>query len=174
MSYYQTTVMTARYLLQKGGIRVALRYLNSRTPHRLTAVFRFEGGTLRNLHLIDRLDPQVERCPDLPVLESYCLYVRDSGCTFLTEDALQDTRVAGHPKQRLVQSYCGVPLYDAEELFGTICHFDYRSIPFSKEDVWVLEEIAPMLIRAIRDSEWIPDAGVFRGGGREQAENGAV
>lgn len=174
MSPFLATVTTVRHLLQNGGVRIALQYLNSRTPHRFTAVFRFEGGTLRNLHLIDRVDPQVERCPDLPVLESYCLYVRDTGCTFLTEDALQDRRVAGHPKQRLVQSYCGVPLYDGEELFGTICHFDYRSIPFSKEDVWVLEEIAPMLIRAIRDSEWIPDAGAFMGNGRDHMENGVV
>ncbi|MEK8089357.1 GAF domain-containing protein [Thermithiobacillus plumbiphilus] len=165
MSYYQTTVMTARHLLQNGGVRLALRYLNSRTPHRFTAIFRFEEGTLRNLHLIDRLDPKVERCPDLPVLESYCLFVRDSGCIFLTEDALHDTRVAGHPKQRVVQSYCGVPLFDGDDLFGTICHFDYRSIPFSKEDVWVLEEVAPMLIRAIRAGEWVPDRAAFTEGG---------
>ena len=174
MSYYQTTVMTARHLLQNGGVRLALLYLNSRTPHRFTAIFRFEEGTLRNLHLIDRLDPKVERCPDLPVLESYCLFVRDSGCTFLTEDALHDTRVEGHPKQRVVQSYCGVPLFDGDDLFGTICHFDYRSIPFSKEDVWVLEEIAPMLIRAIRASEWVPDTAAFVGGVRELMDSGAI
>ena len=149
-----------REILDAGGVRPALRYLNGLGPHRFTAVFRFEGGTLRNLHLIDRDDPGVERCPDQPVLESYCVYVRDSARKFLTERANEDERVAGHPKQPVVQSYCGFPLMEDDgTLFGTICHFDYDPVPFAEDEVFLLETAAPMLVQAIHRTEWHPARG---------------
>jgi hypothetical protein len=95
-------VTTFRQLLRTEGVRAALRFLNSISSHRFTALFRFEGDTLRNLHLIDRDNPQVERCPDLPVLESYCIYVRNSAKPFLIDNSLHDERVEGHPKRQVV------------------------------------------------------------------------
>jgi GAF domain-containing protein len=75
---------------------------------------------LRNLHLIDRDNPKIERCPDLPVLDSYCLYVRNTAKLFVMDDSLQDDRVLGHPKQQVVQSYYGIPLMD--ENGGVVWH----------------------------------------------------
>ncbi|MEP6992816.1 MAG: GAF domain-containing protein [bacterium] len=146
-----------RAMLSEEGIRPALEFLNGISVHRFTAVFMFDGGTLRNLHLIDREDRSVERCPDLPVLDSYCLYVRDTARQFMTEHALKDARVDGHPKQKVVQSYCGYPLQDMRgELIGTICHFDYAPVPFDEQEVYLLEQVGPLLAEAISEMEQSP------------------
>lgn len=150
-------IAEVRSAIRRHGVRRGLEVLNTYSQHRFTAVFRFESSTLRNLHLVDRDDPKVERCPDQPVLESYCIYVRESAQKFVTDDSSHDVRVAGHPKQKLVQSYCGIPLFTPEgELFGTICHFDYEARPFSTEEVVVLEDVAADLLAAIEAAEWKP------------------
>ena len=155
MLTHQKAVTIFRELLKTAGVRAALQFLNSTSTHRFTAVFRFEGDTLRNLHLIDRDNPKMERCPDLPVLDSYCLYVRNTAKPFFIEDSLCDERVKGHPKRKVVQSYCGIPLIDEHgELFGTICHFDFKPIPFTKDEVLLLDEVVPYLIQAIQETEW--------------------
>ncbi|HEU4561749.1 MAG TPA: GAF domain-containing protein [Longimicrobium sp.] len=151
-------VANFREILRADGVRAALQDLNRLSVHRFTALFRFEGGTLRNLHMIDRDDPTVERCPDQPVLESYCIYVRRTAETFITEDSPNDERVAGHSKQQTVRSYCGIPLFEEDgTLFGTICHFDFEPRPFGEEEVLLLEDAAPLLVNAIRNTEWTPD-----------------
>lgn len=118
--------------------------------HRFTAVYLFDGGTLRNFHLIDREDSSVQRCPDLPVLDSYCLYVRDTARQFMTEHAQRDARVDGHPKQKVVQSYCGYPLHDLHgDLVGTVCHFNYAPIDFDEDEIYLLERVGPLLAEAV-------------------------
>jgi len=155
MTIRRSAVARLREILESEGVRPALRYLNGQSEHRFTAVFRFEGGTLRNLHMIDRLDPAVERCADQPVLDSYCIYVRRTAEKFITADSAHDERVSGHPKQNVVQSYCGIPLLDDDgKLFGTICHFDFEPLPFGDEEVMLLEDVAPLLVNAIRGTEW--------------------
>lgn len=157
-------VHQVRVTLRVEGVRPALELLNRASAHRFTALFRFEGETLRNLHLIDRDDPSVQRCPDMPVLESYCVYVRDTAGRFLVERSLEDARVEGHPKQRSVQSYCGLPLFDGRgELFGTICHFDFEPIPFTEDEVIVLDEIAAELVAAVEAGDWSPSSAAVRG-----------
>jgi GAF domain-containing protein len=156
---HRAAVARFRDTLEADGVRAALRFLNARSIHRFTALFRFEGATLRNLHMIDRDDPTVERSPDLPVLESYCVFVRQTAQPFLTSASLSDPRVEGHPKQRSVQSYCGIPLMNEDgTLFGTLCHFDFEPIGFASEEVFLLEAVAPMIVSAVRASEWRAEA----------------
>lgn len=158
MSTRRSAVARLRDILEDEGVRPALRFLNAQSAHRFTAVFRFEGGTLRNLHMVDRDDPTVERCPDQPVLDSYCIYVRRTAETFVTQDSTHDQRVSGHPKQNVVQSYCGIPLLGEDgKLFGTICHFDFEPMPFGDDEVLLLEDVAPLLVTAIRGTEWRPE-----------------
>ena len=155
MVSHRKAVITFRELLQTKGVRPALQFLNSMSAHRFTAIFRFEGSTLRNLHLIDRENPKIERCPDLPVLDSYCVYVRNTAKPLVIDNSLQDDRVQGHPKRQVVQSYCGIPLIDKDGLlFGTICHFDFAPIPFTGEEALLLDEVVPFLIEAIQETEW--------------------
>jgi GAF domain-containing protein len=132
--------------LRKDGVRGALAYLNSLTNHRFTALYRFDDETLRNLYFFDREDPSQESTPDIPVLASYCVFVRRDDATFTVPDAPNDQRVAGHPKQLVVRSYCGVPLRDLDgTLFGTLCHFDFERIPVSPQTIDLMESIAPLL-----------------------------
>ena len=139
-----------RQELTHGGVRSALVRLNGYSAHRFTALFRFDGPTLHNLHLVDHLDAGVERCPDMPVEESYCVFVRELAARFMTEDADTDGRVSGHPKQELIKSYCGLPLQTSTgELFGTICHFDYAALPFAESEILVLEDIAGHLVATV-------------------------
>ena len=141
-----------REVLVSHGLLEAMRYANAQSVHRFTALYYFDGPILRNLLLVDGQDPSVRRCPDLPVLESYCVYVREAVARFQVEAAPGDARVEGHPKQHVVQSYCGIPILAADgTLWGTICHFDYAPRHFDDDEVAVLEAVAPMVMRAIED-----------------------
>src|SRR6478736_6066674 len=62
-----------RSALETGGPRRALEYLSSRTPHRFTAMYRFDDATLRNLVFYDADHPDAEHPDDIPVLASYCV-----------------------------------------------------------------------------------------------------
>ena len=116
------------------------------TEHRFTALYRFDKDSLHNLYFFDRENPAQTSTPDIPVMASYCVFVRNSGHVFSTPDALQDERVRGHPKRHEVQSYVGVPLLDQDgKMFGSVCHFDIRPVAISDESVHLLEEIGPWM-----------------------------
>lgn len=137
-----------RAVLREQDIRAALIFLNGLTEHRFTALYRFDKETLKNLYFFDRENPTQESTPDIPVMASYCVFVRSRRSLFTTPDSLQDERVRGHPKRHEVRSYCGVPLRDINgEMFGTICHFDFRSIPISDANVELMEAVAPLIKR---------------------------
>ncbi len=130
----------------QGGPRAALAYLNSLTDHRFTSLYRFDDEVLRNVTFYDRERPDVDRCEDLPVMASYCVFVRDSGAKFMTQEARGDQRLNNHPKQNTVQSYCGVPLLSNDgTMFGTICHFDFKPGRIADLDVELLEYMATIL-----------------------------
>lgn len=52
--------------LQQHGVHAALRYLNDRTPHRYTGIFRFNGDVLRSEALFDRYHPSEQKGADTP------------------------------------------------------------------------------------------------------------
>lgn len=130
----------------RGGVRGAIAFLNSMTPHRFTSLYRFDGPTLQNITFFDRENPNVETCEDIPVEASYCVFVRDLSESFTVQDAERDERVRNHPKQATVQCYCGVPLLDRNgKMFGSICHFDFTPGRISNRDVELLEYMARLL-----------------------------
>lgn len=132
------------------GILPALRYLNARTPHRFTGIFRFDEQTLENIYLVDREAAYAEPWPSFPVRESYCSFVQGTGDPFVIGDAPDDRRADGHPAQHRVISYCGVPIRLADGLLlASLCHFDYKPIPFSSLDLEFLIEVAPLLAEAL-------------------------
>lgn len=134
------TVVDAR------GVRAGIEYLNSLTAHRFTALYRFDRETLRNLYFFDRENPALESSDAIPVVSSYCVYVRDTGSPFKTDDSRCDPRVSGHPKQLTIQAYCGVPLVDRDgRMFGTVCHFDVKPVATDPSHVELLERVADLL-----------------------------
>lgn len=144
------TVEQARQLLADKGIHDALRFLNGRTPHRFTAVYRFDGAMLRNVHLVDQLDPAVRRSDDAPLAETYCSRVGLERRTFLSPDTTRDPRLVAHAAREKYQSYCGVLLRNADGTpFGSLCHFDLTPREITSAEMDVLERVAPLIAREI-------------------------
>lgn len=145
----QSLTTQFRAALSEDGLWGAMRWLNSTVPYRYSAVFGFDGDTLMNVCLVDKNTPTVMHCGDQAITDSYCLYIHRTPETFVLEEAMSDTRVDGHPKRELFQSYYGVPLFDARgELRGTVCHFDAESRAPSREMASVLDDLAPHIAAA--------------------------
>lgn len=137
-------------VVSEHGVRAGLIFLNARTPHRFTALYLFDDETLHSRVFFDSDNPAELGMADIPVLASYCVFVRDRGEPFTTEHASEDERIGDHPKRKVLQAYCGVPLRDVEgRMFGTICHFDFNPTAISTENVELMEAVAPMLSRAL-------------------------
>jgi GAF domain-containing protein len=142
-------VQKLRDVFATEGPRSAITYLNSLTSHRFTSAFRFDDGMLKSTFFYDRDNPGNSGCEEIPILASYCVFVRDFKIMFKTEDALRDARLNVHPKQKTIQSYCGVPLVDANgKVFGTACHFDFKPGSISRVEVELLEALGDLLGKA--------------------------
>jgi hypothetical protein len=142
----ETNLPELRKRLATEGLRGAVQFLNSLTPHRFTSLYRFDGPTLRNVTFFDRDNPDVESSEDIPIEASFCVFVRDTRCAFTIADAGSDDRVRDHPKRAVVKRYCGVPLLDsAGRMFGSICHFDFEPGRVDESEVALLERMAELL-----------------------------
>jgi hypothetical protein len=131
-------------LLQAQGVHAALAYLNSRTPHRYTGVFRFDGSTLRNDALFDRYQPEVQQGDDVPMAVTYCSLVGRQQAPLEIQDAATDPRAKEISTP--VVSYCGVPIRDARGTpVGTLCHYDMQRCQERTTDVPLLEAAAELL-----------------------------
>jgi hypothetical protein len=130
------------------GVRAALIYMNHRTSHRFSAIFRFDHETLRSMYFYDRQNPALESTDELPVEASYCVFIRRTGNPFGVDASLTDPRVADHPKRETVQSYTGMPLLDElGVMYGTICHFDFEPATANDLSIELMEAIGPLLKR---------------------------
>lgn len=142
-------VEEASSLARQSGLRDALRFLNARTRHRYTGVYRFDPPYLRSIELFDREYPQLRVHSDSLIEETYCSIVRTSKRTFVTASADADPSLAGHPARRRFNAYCGVPLFDAEgSCFGSLCHFDPRPRLLDPSELDLLEAVAGDVGRA--------------------------
>ena len=132
------------------GLTAGLTGLNSRVPHRYTALYRLDHATLRNIELVDKAnETKPEFLAAVPLSHSFCQFVLRDG-SFLTSNSAQEDRLDGHPYKGVMVSYHGVPVLDDKgELFGSLCHFDVaeRSLPDSEFEhlQGVARSIAPYL-----------------------------
>lgn len=146
LSRNQEILIEFRTVLRSEGLCEAVRLLNVATSYRFSAVYAFQGDVLRNVCLVDKLDPSASPASDLPIEESYCVFIKRTSKAFGLEHAARDIRVEGHPKRDSILSYYGIPLLgDAGHLLGTACHFDTVPVPLSEEVVSLLDSVAPLL-----------------------------
>ena len=137
-------------VMQAQGIHAALQYLNSRTPHRYTGVFRFDGEVLRNEALFDRLQPAVQQGDDVPMAVTYCSLVGQQLAPLEITDAATDPRVRGVIDTPVV-SYCGVLVRDAQgQPFGTLCHYDMQRCQERTTDQPLLEAAAALFYEQLQ------------------------
>lgn len=137
-------------VLSERGLHAALRFLNARTRHRFTGVYRFDPPTLCNVCLYDRENPTLNVGTDSPMTETYCSILDETRAPFGLEDSATDPRVAAHPARQRVISYCGVPLLSADGTsVGTLCHFDLRPRIVPASEIPFMEAVAPLLLQTV-------------------------
>ena len=143
-------------ILDTEGVHAALRFLNSRTPHRFTGIYRYDGDMLRNVYLFDLYDPGSTQGQDVPMVDAYCANVGRAGSGIAFSNVDTDPTVetkSGSP----VISYCGALIRDARgNPYGTLCHFDIKSCDTPVSDLPVLEDVAPLIYQALV-SEGLPE-----------------
>jgi len=133
-------------LIEHEGIVAGLAFLNRRVDHRCTAIYRLEHLTVRNVYLFDRQGAQLpEALSVVPFGDSFCQHAIREGA-FLTEDTREDARLDGSPFQGVVVAYHGLPLSDKRgQLFGSLCHFDFKPRQLPDEELEILQQAARVL-----------------------------
>lgn len=114
-----------RKALATGGLQEAVRFLNTRVPHRYTAIHRLVIDQMASLAIHD-LEGGDVRALQVPVDRghSFCQYAIAAGC-FVTQNSAADSRLDGHVAQGRIAAYHGVALLDdTGRAFGALCHFD--------------------------------------------------
>ncbi len=132
--------------LRSGGVGGVLQYLNTRTSHRFTGLYRFDGAVLRNVALFDRKRQQSERGADSPLSDTYCSIVGETQASVAITDANADPRAANNAGRTSVLSYCGALVRATDGTpIGTLCSFDPEPQPVMDDDIALLEATARML-----------------------------
>jgi hypothetical protein len=136
-----------------GGVHAALRYLNNRTPHRFTGVYRYDGEMLRNQALFDRSEPEKQRGIDIPMGDAYCTNVGRNREPLEFADAKGDGRFPYLPGSPVV-CYSGVLICSPEgEPFGTLCHYDVQRCETRTSDIPLLKAAAPLIYEAFKSQQ---------------------
>jgi hypothetical protein len=136
--------------LQAGGVHAALRVLNARVPHRFTGVYRFDGGTLRNVALFDRWAPHLAQGADAPMSETFCALVEKTDGPLEVTDGRKDDRFPWM-QSNAVASYCGAPIRNIEgRAIGTLCHFDLEPCQATASEGPLLVQAASLFRRAVQ------------------------
>lgn len=131
-------------LLNQQGVHAALGYLNRRTPHRYTGLWRFDGDMLRSEALFDRNMPEVRKGADAPMTATYCSLVGRSEAPVQILDATVDPQARGIDTP--VISYCGSLVRDGQgQAYGTLCHYDLQRCQERTSDQPLLAAAAQLL-----------------------------
>lgn len=128
-------------VVSAGGIE--LSRLNARVPHRFTGIFAMTGGFIINTHLFDKLRRLTPAdLGPVPFIDSFCQFTIRDG-EYAIRDSNVDERLNGNANKGVVVSYHGVPvMLDGEQLFGTLCHFDYVPHDLAPQEFEVLARAA--------------------------------
>jgi hypothetical protein len=132
--------------LATAGCGAALAYLNAGVDHRYTGIYRLRDGVMKNIELADK---EGEMRPDflaeVPLGDSFCQFVLRDGFLRMS-DSGADARLDGHKYQGVLLAYTGVPIEDeAGGLWGTLCHFDARTVDISDAAFDLLQQAAKAL-----------------------------
>src|ERR1019366_4542336 len=139
-----------RAVLDAQGMHQALGFLNRRTSHRFTGIFRFDGKILHGLHVFDREHPVPSPGSDAPLRETYAAIVEAERQPFVVWDSHLAPKLAERLPRARERAYCGVLLRRANGLpFGTICHFDPSPVAPSPDVLGLLLLVAPLVSSAV-------------------------
>lgn len=126
-----TTQAELKKVLARDGLPGLVAALNADVPYRFTGIFVQDGGQLRNVALFDKTTKSPPLWEPFPLTDSFCSLILETGAPLAIGHAEQDERaeVREHRATAIVQSYCGIPVFDADgDVTGTLCHFDFAPI----------------------------------------------
>lgn len=135
-------------VLSQEGLPGLVAALNADVPYRFTGVFVRDGGSLRNVALFDKTTDAAPLWEPFPLVDSFCSLVLESSAPLVVDHAEKDDRseVRQHRAVAIVQSYCGIPVFDAEgDVIGTLCHFDFAP-RLSQVDLEQLLQAPPLMV----------------------------
>ena len=142
-----------RTIVRNRGLHDGLRFLNARTPHRYTGIYRYDGDMLRNVYLYDQFSPSVCKGADVKMVDAYCALVGQRQATVEFADINAEKSIAVKADSPVV-SYSGALIRDDHgEPFGTLCHFDTKPSQARMSDVPLLEAIAPLIYTILQDGD---------------------
>jgi hypothetical protein len=138
-----------RERLRQGGPQAAAAFLNARTAHRFTGVFRFDRSLLRHVAMFDKWHPELERGDDVPLADAYCSVMHATGEPFEMISRSEDARHA-HLATSPIACYCGAPILDQDgRPWGALCHWDMEPCQTRTSDMPLLVAAAEMLAREL-------------------------
>ena len=104
-------VQKLRDVFATEGPRSAITYLNSLTSHRFTSAFRFDDGMLKSTFFYDRDNPGNSGCEEIPILASYCVFVRDFKVMFPVPNCALAVKLIFTEIESPYASVLAAPLY---------------------------------------------------------------
>ncbi len=147
----ETPLVKLERALAAQGIVGGLRVLNGRAPYRFTGIYRYSPNILRNVCLVDALEPALERGTDVALEDAYCpLLSERKQLAFGDLDHLPCAVKRASP----VVSYCGTLLVRSTgEPYGSLCHFDTSRCQRASTELEFLESVAPRFMELIEANE---------------------
>ncbi len=139
------TILTSR----RGplALKPMLANLGKVTGCRYTSFMRFDHDTLVSVWTYDRANEGSDAFPLQTAIEaSYCILVKQAEEMIVIENAAEDPRAVGHPKQHMLSTYAGAPVYGADgNMIGTLCSYDEAPKAIGVEATSALSDAARQL-----------------------------
>lgn len=107
------------------------------------------------------LPPELERAREIPMIESFCVYVREQGSQLIVDDVALETRVTAHPllAELGIRSYAGWQITGVDgDTIGVLSVMDDKPRTWTAPELLRLMEEAHAAAPAVR-------ATVAHGGG---------
>lgn len=135
--------------LDDGGIMAALSYLNSRTNHRFTAIYKFQGPMQRAVFLYDKQGKPGTRFNAIATSESLGRFITVSE-PFGVSNSATDAFLSENGHSSVVTSFYGVSISPGNaKPTGSLCHFDLKpqSLPSTVERAFLNRARSLLFIR---------------------------
>ncbi len=127
------------------GLQGALLFLNARTPHRYTGIFRLDGEIMRNVALVDKWDSNLTHGDDVPLADAYCAHLQRTGEPLEVAGGPGDPRVPWMAGSK-IPSYCGAAIIAPDgSPWGALCHFDLSRCESKQSDMPLLVAAAALI-----------------------------
>jgi hypothetical protein len=119
---------------------------------RMSLLSTFEGG--RHFFIgAAGLPPELERAREIPMIESFCAYVREQGSQLIVDDVALETRVTAHPllAELGIRSYAGWQITGVDgDTIGVLSVMDDKPRAWTAGELIALMEEAHATAPALR------------------------